>query len=243
MQDKITNKPNAVRGFSRFAHIYDHYNMIQESVAKLLVSKLEQKHYSMIMDVGCGSGAVVKNLQVQSISFEKFIAIDLSEEMLAIHPSSDRIMKCCMDFNAPEGFHVLCGREDTLVLSSSALQWSRDLDLTLSQLSKCGEKAYFAIFTAGTFKTLHECAGICSPIYSEKEMREKISKYYEASFTSQSYQLTFENTKEMFRYIQKSGVSGGKRQLGYKAMKRVMEAYPWDYLEFEVLFVEATPRR
>jgi malonyl-CoA O-methyltransferase len=45
----------------------------------------------------------------------------------------------------------------------------------------------------------------------------------------------------MFRYIQKSGVGGGERQLGFKEMKRLMEAYPLDYLEFEVLFVEARP--
>jgi malonyl-CoA O-methyltransferase len=45
----------------------------------------------------------------------------------------------------------------------------------------------------------------------------------------------------MFRYIQKSGVGGGERKLGYKKMKRLMEEYPLDYLEFEVLFVQAKP--
>jgi malonyl-CoA O-methyltransferase len=43
----------------------------------------------------------------------------------------------------------------------------------------------------------------------------------------------------MFRYIKKSGVSGGKKRLGYKEMKALMKHYPLDYLEFEVLFVEA----
>jgi len=44
----------------------------------------------------------------------------------------------------------------------------------------------------------------------------------------------------MFRYIKKSGVSGGEKQLNYQQMKRLMENYPLNYLEFEVLFVEAT---
>jgi malonyl-CoA O-methyltransferase len=44
----------------------------------------------------------------------------------------------------------------------------------------------------------------------------------------------------MFRYIKKSGVSGGEKQLSYKQMKMLMEKYPLNYLEFEVLFVEAT---
>lgn len=242
MRNKIKDQHNAVKGFSRFAHIYDRYNMIQDDVSKLLVSKLDQKHFSNIIDIGCGSGAVIKNLQKEAITFEKFIAVDLSEEMLSIHPSADNIIKICADFNDLDEISNFCSRENTLVLSSSALQWSRDLDLTLSKLSNCGQKAHFAIFTSGTFKTLHTCAGISSPIYTEEELKEKLSKYYQATFMLQTYQLAFESTKEMFRYIQKSGVTGGKRQLGYKAMKKVMEAYPLDYLEFEVLFVEAIPR-
>jgi len=41
----------------------------------------------------------------------------------------------------------------------------------------------------------------------------------------------------MFKYIKRSGVSGGKKQLNYKQMKKIMQNYPLDYLEFEVLFV------
>jgi malonyl-CoA O-methyltransferase len=43
----------------------------------------------------------------------------------------------------------------------------------------------------------------------------------------------------MFRYIKKSGVSGGEKQLSYKETRHLMETYPLDYLEFEVLFVKA----
>jgi len=239
--NKVKKQPHAVKGFSRFAHTYEQYNMIQAEVAKQLVGRLEEKRYSTIIDIGCGSGAVIKNLENCSIEFDHFIAVDLSEEMLSLHPAGIKINQYCIDFNSHESFAKLCSDKEALVLSSSALQWSTDLDITLSWLAKCGKKAHFAIFTSGTFKTLHECAGIRSPIYSDKELKKVISNYYEATFMLQSYQLTFPNTKEMFRYIQKSGVSGGERQLGYKKMKRLMEEYPLDYLEFEVLFVEAKP--
>ncbi|MDM5272628.1 methyltransferase domain-containing protein [Sulfurovum sp. zt1-1] len=241
MPNKVKKQPSAVKGFSRFAHTYEQYNMIQAEVAKQLVSGLEKKHYSTIIDIGCGSGAVIKNLEKRSIGFDKFIAVDLSEEMLSLHPSEENIMKCCVDFNRQESFDKLSHDKEAIVISSSALQWSKDLDLTFSCLSKIGKKAYFAVFTSGTFKTLHKNAGITSPIYQEEVVKKVISKYYNANFILQSYQLTFPNVKEMFRYIQKSGVSGGERQLGYKKMKRLMEEYPLDYLEFEVLFVDATP--
>lgn len=241
MPNKVKKQPSAVKGFSRFAHTYEQYNMIQAEVAKLLVSMLKEKHYSTVIDIGCGSGAMIKNLKNRAIDFDRFIAVDLSKEMLALHPSEAHITKYCVDFNTQESFDKLSNDKNALILSSSALQWSKDLDLTLSCLSRYGKRAYFAIFTSGTFKTLHQSAGIRSPIYDESEVRKVISKYYDASFILQTYQLTFPNVKEMFRYIQKSGVSGGERQLGYQKMKRLMEEYPLDYLEFEVLFVEATP--
>ncbi|HEO98642.1 MAG: methyltransferase domain-containing protein [Campylobacterales bacterium] len=214
--------------------------MIQAEVAKQLVSSLKEKYYSTVIDVGCGSGAVFKSLRECSIRFDRFIALDLSAEMLALHPSGANIIKECVDFSSDELLGEFVGDKDTLLLSSSALQWSTDLDRTLSALSRCAKRACFAIFTSGTFKTLHQNAGITSPIYSEQEVRAAIGNYYDATFVLHSYQLRFQDTKEMFRYIQKSGVSGGERRLGYSKMKRLMEEYPLDYLEFEVLFVEAT---
>ena len=53
------------------------------------------------------------------------------------------------------------------------------------------------------------------------------------------YTLEFDSTREMFKYIKKSGVSGGEKKLSYKQTRYLMETYPLDYLEFEVLFVEA----
>ena len=43
----------------------------------------------------------------------------------------------------------------------------------------------------------------------------------------------------MFRYIKRSGVSGGVGVLNYREMKNIMKNYPLDYLEFEVLFIKA----
>lgn len=241
MQNKSKQELAAVKEFSRFAHIYDQYSMIQTEVAKTLVSLVGKRHYSTVIDVGCGRGAIIDNFKKKSISYDTFIALDLSGEMLSLHPSGKNIIKVCTDFSASGVLEECCRDTKSLVVSSSALQWSKNLDTTFSNLVKYGSNAYFAIFTSNTFRTLHQVAGITSPIYSEKFLKEKINRYYSASFDTKSYQLEFKNTKDMFRYIQKSGVGGGKRQLGYKEMKRVMEEYPVDYLEFEVLFVEATP--
>jgi malonyl-CoA O-methyltransferase len=239
VKDKVKKASNAIKEFSRFAKAYDQYNIIQSEVAKRLVSSLSAGHYQMIIDIGAGSGKVYQNLLEYDISFEHFIALDSSSEMLEIHPAEKCVKKVCADFNLPETFEKLDTKEETLLLSSSALQWSRDLNFTFSRLSRLSDKAYFAIFTSNTFKTLHQYAGVDSPIYSAETLKNAIDTYYNASYELRQYKLHFDSVHEMFRYIKKSGVSGGKKRLGYKEMKALMKHYPLDYLEFEVLFVDA----
>ena len=230
---------NVIQEFSRFAHEYDSYNVIQAEVAKALVEQLPPSHYTTLIDIGCGSGEVYKNLEKHNLSFDQLLALDSSPEMLEIHPSSKKIKKICADFNQVQTFENFSFTPENFLLSSSALQWSKDLDFTLSEISKKSSSAYFAIFTSNTFKTLHETAQVTSPIYSEIVLRETIQKYYRAAFELKKYKLHFENVREMFNYIKKSGVSGGEKQLTYKQTKQLMKSYPLDYLEFEVLFVKA----
>jgi malonyl-CoA O-methyltransferase len=239
VHNKEKQVSKAVKEFSRFANQYDTYNIIQVEVAKTLIAQLPLKAYSTIVDLGCGSGEVYKNIEKKNISFKQFIALDSSQEMLNIHPSGTKIKKICADFNVSDTFDIFTVGENSIVFSSSALQWSRDLDLTLSRLSKKASKAYFAIFTSSTFKTLHQVAEIKSPIYSEMYLKEMIQKYYQATFETRKYSLHFDSVRDMFKYIKKSGVSGGEKKLSYKQTKHLMKVYPLNYLEFEVLFVKA----
>ncbi len=231
---------NVIEEFSRFAHQYDQHNIIQAKVAKIVVDTLPLNRYNRILDIGCGSGEVFKNLKDHDISFEELIAFDSSQPMLDIHPTEKKVIKVCADFNDKNFLKTLPFETYDLLLSSSALQWSRDLDFTLEKLATLSKTFHAAVFTSGTFKTLHQVANIKSPIYSAKTVQENILKHYsDVSFELHHFTLSFESTREMFRYIKKSGVSSGEKKLSYKETKQLMEKYPLDHLEFEVLFVEA----
>jgi malonyl-CoA O-methyltransferase len=214
--------------------------MIQAEVAKRLLEKLENTSYGAILDIGCGSGEVFKNFEISSLDYKTFTAFDSSENMLALHPDGADIKKVCGDFNAKDFNAMLPRKKYDLVLSSSALQWSADLDFTIQTIAALSSTLHAAIFTSNTFKTLHQTAKVSSPIYTAHEVQESILKYYdEASFEIHSYTLSFDSVREMFRYIKKSGVSSGEKKLSYKETKKLMKEYPLGYLEFEVLFVEA----
>jgi malonyl-CoA O-methyltransferase len=187
--------------------------------------------------MGCGAGEVYKNLKKTSSTFDRFIAIDFSSEMLLLHPSSSKIEKRCKNFNTIDAFEDIALKKKDILLSSSALQWSKNLDFTFAHFSKNIENIHLALFTSSTFRTVHKTANITSPIYTSQTLKLLISKYYDASYEVKDYRLYFENTRDMFRYIKKSGVSGGEKRLSFQETKKLLENYPLDYLEFEVLFV------
>lgn len=231
---------SVVQEFTRFAHQYDKYNIIQVQVAKYLVEMLDLKYYKSVLDLGSGSGEIFKNFRKQAIETELFVALDSAKTMLKLHPDEKEIVKINSNFNHSEFLTALPHKKYDLLISSSALQWSTNLDFTFSTLSKLSNQFYGAIFTSGTFKSLHIIAGVESPIYSAETIQKYIVKYYKnVDFNLQQYRLEFTNTREMFRYIKQSGVSSGERKLSYKKTKQLMREYTLDYLEFEVLFVKA----
>jgi len=232
-----------VREFSRYAHEYNRYNVIQKFVAKKLCMLLERKNYNEILDIGAGDGAVYKNLFEQDIRVSNFVALDFSEEMLDIHSTDINITKLCLDFNENNFSSIFKPNEFDLIISSSALQWSSNLSSVLEEISPLANEFLFSFFTANTFKTLHKVLEIDSPILKKDEILDSLDKFFEYELEVVEYRMDFESVHEMLRYIKHSGVSGGTKQLGYKEIKNLMMEYPLSYLEFEVIFVKVIKKR
>jgi len=214
--------------------------MIQAEVAKKVVSKIPLKTYDTVLDLGCGNGALYRCFKEASIEVKKFIVLDASQEMLALHPTALCVEKIQSDFNKENFLSSHIGSKLDMIVSASAIQWSQNLDATLSELSVISDVLHAAIFTSNTFKTIQKVANTKSPIYDAKTLKKVFLEHYaHAEFEVHTYTLEFDSRKEMFNYIKKSGVSGGEKRLSYTEVKKLIKTYPLDYLEFEVLFVEA----
>ena len=219
--------------FSKNAKSYDKYSIIQSYGVEILLNFLP-KTLGTILDLGCGSGRVYKQLQKSQKGFDKFYGVDFSKEMLNLHPKNSNIYLKKADFNLPETFEYFKDKKIDTLISASALQWATNLDLTFKQCSKIAPFGAFFIFNSNTFKNLHRCANLKSPIYSQAEVESAFLNHYKPIKIEQySFNLAFDSVLEMLRYIKKSGVSGGKMSLSYIELKRLIREYPLNYLEFE----------
>lgn len=218
--------------FSRFAHEYGQYNMIQDKVSQKLLNDMKAKP-KKLLDLGCGDGSIYKKIDWE---YEKFTGVDFSQKMLDLHPQADKIYLELGDFNEDKLFEELVKKEYDHVFSASSLQWATDLDTTLYQISQFNAPISLAIFTSKTFETLLRTAGIESELRGSDELIHLLNQYFRCKIDIVRYELSFESIEEIFTYIKKSGVSGGRNVLSYTQMKTLMKDYPSKTLEFEVLF-------
>ena len=222
--------------FEKSANSYEEYSHIQNLGAKLLVKQIKEPINSII-DLGCGSGRVYKELKDKNINFNRFYGVDFANSMLKLHPKDKNIELITGDFNKKELFFTLKELNAKAIISASALQWAKDLEFTFKECASCADMGYFFIFSSNTFKTLHQTVDIKSPIWDKDSIINAFKKSYKPLKIQEiNKNLEFNSTLEMLRYIKKSGVSGGLN-LPYKKMKYLIENYPLNYLEFETLLL------
>jgi len=219
--------------FSKYAEHYGSHNVIQNKVVEKLISHVQGEPKN-ILDLGCGRGAVCKNLPWK---YESFTGVDFAQGMLELHPTSQAIKVINGDFNDKLLFEKLQANKYNYIISASALQWADNLELVFENIKKLDAPVALAIFTSNTFKTLNETASLESILRSAKEINTLQKNCFDATFEVVNYRLEFESTREMFRYIKQSGVSGSRKVLDYKQTKKLMREYPVNYLEFEVAFI------
>jgi malonyl-CoA O-methyltransferase len=157
--------------------------------------------------------------------------------MLELHPTSPKIELIYGDFNDDRLFEKLLTYIYDFIFSASALQWADDLERVFGKIRELNAPVALAIFTSNTFKTINQTAAISSILRSADEVCELGKKYFGAETEVINYKLEFESTRDMFRYIKRSGVSGSRKILSYKESKKLLNDYPLKYLEFEVAFI------
>jgi malonyl-CoA O-methyltransferase len=235
--------------FSKYANSYGEFSVIQKIVAKACVNEivkyenanLHKKKVYNILDIGCGSGFVYKNIKKffddSNIKFN-FYGVDDSANMLKLHPKQDNIHLHKLSFDNKEFIRFLNKNKFDYILSSSALQWSKNLDDLLEKIQKTNPKCKFSfgLFSSNTFKTIFNITKTKSPILGKNKIYEVFKNY---NLVTHNYNLEFDNKKTLFNYIKQSGVSGSfKKDLKYKKAKELYKKYDINYLEFECVYVD-----
>lgn len=238
----LKSKNAICHSFGKKSQSYAQNCSLQNEVAKKLLVFCESQKYQKIIDLGAGSGNIARNL-MHNVDF--LISIDNAPNMLALHPRTRpniaqiKLMECdfeCYDFSD----------DFDLIISSSALQWAKNLDLIFRKISDLVQdsnnlhkspKFAFAIFTDKSLGELHSFLGTISPLKSSDEILAIAQKYFVIESKIKTFRCDFPTRNDVLAYLKNSALLGGGN-LNFSDKKRLKYEFPYRTLNFEVLFIK-----
>jgi malonyl-CoA O-methyltransferase len=146
--------------FNRASDTYDNASTLQYNTGLELINLLKEYKIkpSSLIDLGCGTGSVTKELADSYNGYNKFLAIDIADKLLL--QASKRVGHLNVDIYEAD-FETFDYKDQcfNLIFSNMALQWATDLKSTISKiyngLSRNGIFA-FTLPIKGTLDELKE---------------------------------------------------------------------------------------
>lgn len=219
--------------FDRYATSYSKNREIQDEIAQKLLLAANANRYKKILDIGCGDGALFEKIQKTD---GLFVGVDASPKMCELHRKRANCIVVDANFDDPSFAKQLedkFGKFD-LILSSSALQWSKDLKALTIKISTLSDNFAIALFTSGSFASLYNFLGLKTFLPTIEDVKDAFTPFYISNFEICNFKKSFINPKDAMRYIKQTGVSHGGLQIEYSKAKELYDKGPKE-LEFEAI--------
>jgi malonyl-CoA O-methyltransferase len=163
--------------------------------------------------------------------------------MCKSHKNADNLQILNLDFDDKNFFDNLPINYFDTIISSSSIQWSKNIDRLFCEISKHTTNISFAIFTSNTFKEVQQFTNLPSPIYNKEDILKYANCHFNLTYKIEKYKKTFKHKTDIFKHIKNSGVSGGKKRLSIKETKNLLNNFPYNYLQYEVLFIKGIAKK
>lgn len=196
------------KAFDNAANTYDEYADLQYHSGQKLISYLPTHDCPHIVDLGCGTGAITRQL-ANTCKFESLHAIDTSVMSLAI--ARDRLNKPGITVNNMNFDVSLPGTHAfDLAFANMSLHWSLNFEELLSnideRLAENGTLA-FSIPLADTFNELMPHFAV-NHFFTAEEVCTLVDKLESKVIASEQEIVTmsFPDTLSALRYLKRIGV-------------------------------------
>ncbi|BCZ18943.1 Biotin synthase BioC [Helicobacter sp. NHP19-012] len=222
--------------FSKSAKTYARFSSVQDRMVQALLTPLADRFYAKVLDLGCGSGNVLKALPSLGLKVGEFVGLDISSQMLALHPTTSPNAKSvrleCGDFES-----VKLTQSD-LAIGASSLQWADNLGKLCRHLSCCCQRVALAIHTAASLHELHAFLNTHSPLRGAKEVQDILKqsfKGFKQTMWVETFKQEFNDRESFLQQLKKGGLLGGG-SLPFSKAKALKLHAPYASLSYEAIF-------
>ncbi|BEG56371.1 Biotin synthase BioC [Helicobacter sp. NHP21005] len=225
-----------LHSFSKRAKTYAEFSSVQGRIVRHLLAPLSPGFYARVLDLGCGSGNVLKALPALGLKVGAFVGLDISSQMLALHPTTSpnaqSVRLECGDFESTELM------PSDLAIGASSLQWAQDLAKLCQQLARCCRRVALALHTSASLHELHAFLNTRSPLRGAKEVQDILKqsfKGFKQTMWVETFKQEFNDRESFLQQLKGSGLLGGGA-LPFGKAKALKHHAPYSTLSYEALF-------
>ena len=197
---------------------YDDNAIIQELMAKKLISLLPSYDFDNILEIGSYSGILTKKI-IKKCQFKNYLAVDIIDSFNKIQNLSEKIQFQKIDiekFTTSEKFN--------LIIANASLQWCENFKNTIKKLkSYLTKNGILAITTFATdnFYEIRETFNVSLKYNTISELEEIFSP--KAQITQEIYTLQFKNPNQILKHLKLTGVNAvTNNELSITQIKRAL---------------------
>lgn len=191
-----------INRFERNIENYNNNAFIQKSITKNLINLLQKnynKNFNNIFEIGCGTGFLTNEIY-KNIKYKKLFLNDLYDIKLK-----------CDKFYLGNIENIDLPDKLDLVLSSSVLQWIKNIDNLLFKINK--NLINNGLFVGSMFinKNFHEIKDIFNiglDYFNNENLKLLFEKYFDIIYYEEVVkEIKFDNFTDILKHIKNTGVN------------------------------------
>ena len=215
----MLDKNFIAKKFENSINFYDDNAIIQELMAKKLISLIERKKFKNILEIGSYSGLLTKKA-VEKFDFENYLALDIVDSFNKIKNLSPKIT---FEKNDVEEFKT--NQKFDLIIANASLQWCLDFEYTIKKLKSFLNKSGIiavSIFALDNFYEIRDSFNVSLKYKTIDEIEQVFSE--NVKIIQESHTLQFKNSKDLLKHIKLTGVNAiSKENLSVVQIKNALK--------------------
>ena len=215
----MLDKNFIAKKFENSINFYDDNAIIQELMAKKLISLIEKKKFKNILEIGSYSGLLTKKA-VEKFDFDNYLALDIVDSFDKIKNLSPKIT---FEKNDVEEFNT--NQKFDLIIANASLQWCLDFENTIKKLKSYLNKGGIiavSIFALDNFYEIRDSFNVSLKYKTIDEIEKVFSE--NVKIIQESHTLQFKNSKDLLKHIKLTGVNAiSKENLSVVQIKNALK--------------------
>lgn len=231
------NKTLVKQRFAKRLASYEVKAVVQQRIAAELALKFENvapTHSNSILEVGCGTGFLTREMLQKEINIGKLYLNDIVPSALPVLQKEVKKSYPDIPVYTIEGDaeDIEFNMSADAVLSASTIQWFENLPAFIAKISRMLHKDgifAFSTFGEGNLFQIKELTGKGIAYVPSDELRQMLTREFkDVDLWEKQMTQTFETPMAVLRHLQETGVTGTGN---FRWSRSMLETFSKEYLE------------